>query len=138
MQRMQRIASRARRVDALGKMLAAAVSKRPELPRAVHSGGPSGDGGGAHSQERAAEADAAPADSDKGQGAGATASELQGHMLAKALNDYFEEEDHDGQDADSKGESQEQQQQQHQKQLAQNRFLRADVITFVNRYRSIS
>ena len=56
------------------------------------------------------------------------ASKAQGLALAKALNDYFVEEEAEAEEEAAPDE------QQVQQELKQNRFLRADVITFVRRY----
>ena len=101
---------RARRVEALGKMLAAAVSKRGDLCGSALSA-PTGKVSGEDAVKLA------------GGAAGA-----QGLILAKALNDYFEEEEVE-EVKEGAGEGTEK---ATPKTGHKNRFLRADVISFVN------
>jgi len=132
---------RARRVDALGKMLAAAVSTRPQFPSSLQRGGVADGGssaGGAPKkdivgtdkaqQDTSSTSKTSQKDASESGHVGGVEAELQGKILSKALNDYFEEEEEEEVVAEETTAAQKQQ------QLGQNRFLRADVISFVNRY----
>ena len=61
-------------------------------------------------------------------------AETQGLALAKALNDYFEEEEEEVVAEADASHPTEPDADHVQRELKQNRFLRADVISFVRRY----
>ncbi len=102
-------ARRLRQVEALGRMLSAAVTKRPEFPSTGSVGivEVDGEGGGRGGVDHA------------------LGGQVQGQLLAKALNDYFEEEYGE---EELVGGVQQQVSKQLQSQKGSSRFLRADVI----------